>query len=489
MLLFRGPDANRRARAVQVDLKKINLEVVKPWVTQRVTDLLGFEDEVVINMVHNMLTTPGEKGLDPKEMQITLTGFMHKNAKTFMEEMWRLLLNAQKNPKGIPEDMLEKKKQEIAARQVHAAPRTLGRAPAAGPHTRVLLRPMTLRLATEATHANSAVSCAADARTPAQAEKEKIQEEVRRKREMLEKSAHGQQRPAEVKPVRGRDSCRGSRALTEVVGGRACWCCRCSAERRQGRAAKGRSQGGKQALLLSPPQVAVTAQASLALRVSQAVSAPIIPAPPAGQRPEAIALARPRTRTQRSEALAVRLPRPRPQALTLRVAGPRRRPQALTLRVARALRPQAPLSQRGPPQGPPQAIAFALPRPPPPLPFAVQGQGRAQERRQEGRGREGGCSGGRTGARCGADYRGRSRGRRVATGEENCAGKARGGASSAGVGVPEEGQLSVRRCGRASCPAPAPVECAASISCVFRQRSRPAHCRLARATLLKSLIF
>jgi len=39
----------------QVDMTKVNLEVIKPWITQRVTEILGFEDDVVIEFIFNQL--------------------------------------------------------------------------------------------------------------------------------------------------------------------------------------------------------------------------------------------------------------------------------------------------------------------------------------------------------------------------------------------------------------------------------------------------
>lgn len=36
-------------------MTKVNLEVVKPWITQRVTEILGFEDDVVIEFIFNQL--------------------------------------------------------------------------------------------------------------------------------------------------------------------------------------------------------------------------------------------------------------------------------------------------------------------------------------------------------------------------------------------------------------------------------------------------
>lgn len=40
---------------LQVDMKKIKLEVIKPWISKQITELLGFEDEVLIGYVLSML--------------------------------------------------------------------------------------------------------------------------------------------------------------------------------------------------------------------------------------------------------------------------------------------------------------------------------------------------------------------------------------------------------------------------------------------------
>ncbi|KAK3892034.1 hypothetical protein Pcinc_004003 [Petrolisthes cinctipes] len=41
--------------AKKVDMTKIRLEVVKPWVTEKITNILGMEDDVVIEYVFNQL--------------------------------------------------------------------------------------------------------------------------------------------------------------------------------------------------------------------------------------------------------------------------------------------------------------------------------------------------------------------------------------------------------------------------------------------------
>lgn len=47
--------ASFHSRSAQVDMSKVNLDVVKPWITNRVTELLGTEDEVLVDFVFNML--------------------------------------------------------------------------------------------------------------------------------------------------------------------------------------------------------------------------------------------------------------------------------------------------------------------------------------------------------------------------------------------------------------------------------------------------
>lgn len=36
-------------------MTKVKMDVMKPWIAKRVTELLGFEDEVLINFVYGLL--------------------------------------------------------------------------------------------------------------------------------------------------------------------------------------------------------------------------------------------------------------------------------------------------------------------------------------------------------------------------------------------------------------------------------------------------
>uniref|UniRef100_A0A8C9KP43 Serine/arginine repetitive matrix protein 1 n=1 Tax=Panthera tigris altaica TaxID=74533 RepID=A0A8C9KP43_PANTA len=100
----------------KVDMSKVNLEVIKPWVTKRVIEIRGFEDDVVIEFIFNELEV---KNPVSKIMQINLTGLLNgKNAREFMGELWPQLLSARENIAGIPSASLELKKEEIKRRQI-----------------------------------------------------------------------------------------------------------------------------------------------------------------------------------------------------------------------------------------------------------------------------------------------------------------------------------------------------------------------------------
>ncbi len=97
----------------KVDLKKVNLLILKPWISSKVQEYLGMEDEVVLEYIFSLLEENTLEKLDPRKLEIKLTGFLENNTQKFIKELWNLMLSAQKEIGGIPKEFLEKKKQEI----------------------------------------------------------------------------------------------------------------------------------------------------------------------------------------------------------------------------------------------------------------------------------------------------------------------------------------------------------------------------------------
>ncbi|KFD52912.1 hypothetical protein M513_06222, partial [Trichuris suis] len=93
--------------AQKVDMKKVNLDTIKSWITERINTILESEDEILENFVFNQLEceTP-----DPRHMQINLTGFLNaKKAREFMTELWTMLVSAQEAPDGVPPVLVEQR--------------------------------------------------------------------------------------------------------------------------------------------------------------------------------------------------------------------------------------------------------------------------------------------------------------------------------------------------------------------------------------------
>lgn len=95
----------------RVDMSKVNVSVMRPWIATRVEQMMGFEDDILVELVMSLLEA--EQHPDPRKMQISLMGFLEKRAAPFMNELWRLLLSAQESIGGVPRAFVEQKKREM----------------------------------------------------------------------------------------------------------------------------------------------------------------------------------------------------------------------------------------------------------------------------------------------------------------------------------------------------------------------------------------
>jgi len=94
-----------------VDPKKVAMDAIRPWVANRITEILGFEDEVLIGYAFGLLDD--KESLNPRELQLNMDVFLEAEAPHFVSDLWRLLLSAQASPGGIPAEFLEQKKAEL----------------------------------------------------------------------------------------------------------------------------------------------------------------------------------------------------------------------------------------------------------------------------------------------------------------------------------------------------------------------------------------
>lgn len=108
--------------STKVNIHKVNLSVMENWIDTKVNTILGFEDDIIVQLIVNLLNPMDKKNkneitLDPKEIQLQITPFLAKDTKPFVEELWQLLISAQDNDTGIPTVLLEKKKKELREKQ------------------------------------------------------------------------------------------------------------------------------------------------------------------------------------------------------------------------------------------------------------------------------------------------------------------------------------------------------------------------------------
>ncbi|KAI1122609.1 PWI domain-containing protein [Nemania abortiva] len=102
----------------KVDMQKVNLQVMKKWIASRISEILGSEDDVVIELCFNLIDGP--RFPDIKSLQIQLTGFLDKDTAPFCKELWKLCLSAQSSPQGVPKELLEAKKLELIQEKIDA---------------------------------------------------------------------------------------------------------------------------------------------------------------------------------------------------------------------------------------------------------------------------------------------------------------------------------------------------------------------------------
>ncbi|KAF2030034.1 PWI domain-containing protein, partial [Setomelanomma holmii] len=95
----------------QVDIKRVNIDLMKKWIANKITDILGDEDDIVVETCYNLI----EQNQFPKikEIQIQLTGFLNKETAAFCKDLWDLMLSAQESAVGVPRELLEAKKLEL----------------------------------------------------------------------------------------------------------------------------------------------------------------------------------------------------------------------------------------------------------------------------------------------------------------------------------------------------------------------------------------
>ena len=114
---FKNPDKDilssmKTPKSFKTTVSKHNLiiyPIIKLWLNKKISDILEFEDETLINLIINLIKSSEEK-IDPKNIQYQISGFLGDNTYSFMKQFWKLLINIQelhlKDKTLIPEELI-----------------------------------------------------------------------------------------------------------------------------------------------------------------------------------------------------------------------------------------------------------------------------------------------------------------------------------------------------------------------------------------------
>ena len=96
-----------KQQSASLSTKSLNLRAIRPWINNQLFQILGFDDEILQNLIVAHLET--NEFLDPKALQSTLLGFLgEKQAHSLVTALCNLIQEAEQNPQfaGIPPSLL-----------------------------------------------------------------------------------------------------------------------------------------------------------------------------------------------------------------------------------------------------------------------------------------------------------------------------------------------------------------------------------------------
>ncbi|SGZ56391.1 CIC11C00000002933 [Sungouiella intermedia] len=94
-----------------VDISKVNLPVIKVWLEDTIHEQLP-EDDIAVEFIYELLKSEESLAIDTIREQ--MNDFLgERESLIFCESLWKLLLSAQKDKDGIPEQLLEQRKKQL----------------------------------------------------------------------------------------------------------------------------------------------------------------------------------------------------------------------------------------------------------------------------------------------------------------------------------------------------------------------------------------
>lgn len=96
---------------IKVDISKVNMKVMKNWITAELDKILK-DDDIVVDYLYELLVAENEPNI--KQIHLQMIDFLgEEESLTFCKKLWELLIGGSQDEGGIAKELIEEKRKEI----------------------------------------------------------------------------------------------------------------------------------------------------------------------------------------------------------------------------------------------------------------------------------------------------------------------------------------------------------------------------------------
>ena len=97
----------------KISKNKINIPIIKQWISKKINDILSFDDELLTNLIVNLIEENENEFIDGKNIYYSIMGFLGDDTFKFCQELWKILSKGENSKNFIPIELIQEKKIEI----------------------------------------------------------------------------------------------------------------------------------------------------------------------------------------------------------------------------------------------------------------------------------------------------------------------------------------------------------------------------------------
>ena len=97
----------------KISKNKINIPIIKQWISKKINDILSFDDELLTNLIINLIEENENEFIDGKNIYYSIMGFLGDDTFNFCQELWKILIKGENSKNFIPIELIQEKKIEI----------------------------------------------------------------------------------------------------------------------------------------------------------------------------------------------------------------------------------------------------------------------------------------------------------------------------------------------------------------------------------------